>query len=115
MDKILKHKNDLILIGVILILAAVGFIILKLTAENGNTVKVSIDGEVKYTYNLNDSVKEIIYTQQNGNYNTLVIQNGKAYIESADCPDKICVSHNKISNKGETIVCLPHRLVVSVE
>ena len=28
--------------------------------------------------------------------------------------DKICVNHAAISKKGETIVCLPHKVVVEV-
>ena len=33
----------------------------------------------------------------------------------ADCPDKICVNTGKISKIGETIVCLPHRVVVEIQ
>jgi len=47
--------------------------------------------------------------------NVLVIENGEASIKSATCPDKICVSHRKISKSGETIVCLPNKVVVEIE
>ncbi len=115
MNKILKkHKNDFILIGAILSLALIGLLVLKLTAKNGKNVKVIIDGKEKYTYNLSEDIKTVILTDK-GKQNTLVIKNGKAFVESADCPDKICVSHRAISNVGETIVCLPHKVVISVE
>ena len=39
---------------------------------------------------------------------------GKAYMSGADCPDKLCVKQKAISKKGESIVCLPHKLVVQV-
>ena len=109
-----KHKNDLILIGVILSLALILLLILKLTAKSGKAVKVIIDGKEKYTYNLSEDIKTVILTDKD-KQNTLVIKDGKAYVESADCPDKICVSHRAISNVGETIVCLPHKVVISVE
>jgi len=32
----------------------------------------------------------------------------------ADCPDKICVKHTNIKNAGETIICLPHKLVIEI-
>ena len=32
----------------------------------------------------------------------------------ADCPDKLCVKTGRISKTGETIVCLPHRVVVEI-
>ena len=47
--------------------------------------------------------------------NLLVIENGAARIVEANCPDQICVNHGAIRYEGESIVCLPHRLVVSVE
>jgi hypothetical protein len=32
----------------------------------------------------------------------------------ADCPDKLCVQEKAVSKNGETIVCLPHRVVVEI-
>ena len=46
--------------------------------------------------------------------NVLVIKDGVAFVESADCPDEVCVAHLPISREGETIVCLPHRLVIRI-
>ena len=44
----------------------------------------------------------------------LIISGGKADMESADCPNQICVHHSAISHTGETIVCLPNRVVIEV-
>jgi hypothetical protein len=44
----------------------------------------------------------------------LVISDGKADMESADCPNQICVHHSAISHTGETIVCLPNRVVIEI-
>ena len=46
--------------------------------------------------------------------NTLCIENGRAYISSADCPDLLCVRQGGIEKDGESIVCLPHRVIVTV-
>ena len=35
-------------------------------------------------------------------------------MKDANCPDKICEGHQKISYKGETIVCLPHKVVIEI-
>lgn len=107
-----KYKNDIILITVILLLALITFVIFRLNLKDGNYVSVSVDGERKYTYKLNGSIKTVITTSSGEN--TLVIENNQAFIESATCPDKICVAHRKISKTGETIVCLPHKLVVEI-
>ena len=34
---------------------------------------------------------------------------------SADCPDKLCVHQHAISANGETIVCLPNKVVAEVK
>ena len=47
--------------------------------------------------------------------NILVIKDGKAFIESADCKNQICVNHKPISKTGETIVCLPHKVLVEIK
>ena len=108
-----KIKNDLLLAVGFLAAAAVAFAVFFFARQSGETVNVIIDGEKTESYSLSDSMeKEII--SENGT-NTLVIENGSVYMKSADCPDKICVAHRPVKNKGETIVCLPHRLVLEVE
>lgn len=112
----LKYKKDFILIGTILILACGFFLVKNFTAKNGNTVKILIDGKEKYSYNLSKDKTQEILTGDNGVFsNTVVIKGGKVTVKSANCPDKICVKHRAISKKGETIVCLPHKLVVVIE
>ncbi len=107
-----KYKNDILLVIIILLLAAIVFAIFKFNLKNGAFVKVSIDGKAAYTYNLNQDIEVPIIT--GNNKNVLIIKDSKAYIETATCPDKICVAHRKISKNGETIVCLPHRVVVEI-
>ena len=51
----------------------------------------------------------------NGGSNVLVIEDGKAWISEADCPDRICVRQGKIHYTGQVITCLPNRLTVTVE
>ncbi|MBQ2815231.1 MAG: NusG domain II-containing protein [Clostridia bacterium] len=114
-NKIKKVRNDIILVAIILSLSLIGFLIFKLTMKDGNHISVSINGKEKYSYSLSDSIETDIITGENGeNTNTLVIKDCKAYIKSATCPDKICVGHRPISKDGETIVCLPHKIVISV-
>lgn len=111
-----RLRNDIVFISVILILAIVGFLIFKVTLKSGNTVLVSVNGEEQYRYSISENKEFTVKTGENGkNINTIVIEDRKVFMKEADCPDKICVRHRAISNSGETIVCLPHRVVVSVE
>ena len=50
----------------------------------------------------------------NNGQNVLQIKDGYASIIEADCPDKLCQKQKKIRYNGETLVCLPHKVIVSV-
>jgi hypothetical protein len=107
-----KAKNDMIFIAVLLALILVfgGFYIL--SRGEGDTVRVTVCGELYGEYPLSqDTTVEI----RNGeNLNLLIIEGGRARVETASCPDGICVSHKPISRDGESIICLPNEVVVSV-
>lgn len=103
-------KRDIILIASILIVAIAFFLIVELTKEEGAGVTVKVDGVKVAEYSLS---KNGTYPL-NGGTNILVIENGKAYLTDANCPDKLCVHQGKISRTGETITCLPNKLTVTV-
>ena len=110
-----RRRNDILLIAVLLLISAIALVYLFFIRSGGDTVKVTVDGKVYGVYSLNEDRREEIKTGENGeNRNLLVIKNGKAFMESASCPDGICVSHHKIFRDGESIVCLPNRVVITV-
>lgn len=47
--------------------------------------------------------------------NTVAVENGKVHMEDADCPGHDCVDQGAIGSAGEIIVCLPHKLIVTIE
>lgn len=52
---------------------------------------------------------------ETGSYNLLVVSDGMVTMEAADCKDQICVHHKPIISERESIICLPHKLVVEME
>ncbi len=111
-------KNDVILIAALLVVAlltAGGMRIWQMnnTKDTANVV-VTIDGEVYGTYPLSEDRTERIEIPD-GSYNILVISDGYADVTEASCPDLICVKHNHIRYSKESIVCLPNKVVVTVE
>ena len=110
-----KNRNDIILIGAILLIAVVGLVYLFLFRGRGDTVKVTVDGKTYASYSLSEDRVEGIHTGESGEQlNRLVIRNGKAFVETATCRDGICSSHRPIFRDGESIVCLPNRVVITV-
>jgi len=106
-------KNDLILLGGIFIIALVVIVIINFTKTEGDNIVILKDGKVYETLDLNKNTTFTI-KEDNGAYNIITIQDGWVSMTEADCPDKICVKHSKIHYNGESIVCLPHKLVVEI-
>ncbi len=108
-------RNDILFVALLLLLSAIGMLYLFVFREGGNVVRVTVDGELYGTYSLSQNMTEDIRNGEGGyGYNRLVIHDGRARIESASCPDGICVDHRPIFRDGESIVCLPNRVVVTV-
>lgn len=106
-------KNDVILGGGILVIALVLFLVMHLTRnEAGNQIRIMVDGAVYGTYSLEKN--QVIEVKEKDFYNRIRIQDGVAYMEEANCPDGYCEEQGKISGRTQTIVCLPHKLVVEV-
>lgn len=105
-------KNDLKLIGAFLLIGIICIVIINLINKSGGSVIVTIDDQEYGTYSLADDTTIDI----KGHYgnNRLVIQNHEASVTEASCPDKLCVHQKSISKTGETIVCLPNKMVVTV-
>lgn len=109
-------RNDLILIGCLLAAVVLGGLALYLLREEGASVTVTVDGKPYGTYALSEELTLDIRTGDGGEQlNRLIIREGEAFVETATCPDGICAAHKPISRDGESIVCLPHRVVITVE
>jgi hypothetical protein len=107
------RKNDMILIGAIIIIAVAALFIVQLTKSDGARVVITVDGENYKTLDLNKDTTVNI-TKHDENKNIIEIKDGKVKMIEANCPDKLCVKHNSIHYNYETIVCLPHKVVVEI-
>lgn len=106
-------KGDLIIAAVVLAVAAVLYFsgILKPEGE-GTKAVVTVDGEVFGEYDLKE---DGIYTvKSEDGENTFEIKDGVVEVTEADCRDGICVNHAPVCLDGETIICLPHKLVIEI-
>ena len=108
----MKKKDMVLGIGIVVI-ALIMLLIMQMTrTEEGNRVQITLDGKVYGTYSLGKN--RVIEVKDGSFYNKIRIEDGKAYMEEANCPDGYCEEQGKISGRTQTIVCLPHKLVVEV-
>lgn len=130
------RKADIILLVVLIAVGLASSAVLALRQDDaGSKVVIKSGGEIFATYPLSeDTVIEvpapagISYDSprphaldeddectQYTYYNVVKISGGKVSVSSASCRNQVCVRHGSISKAGESIVCLPNRLVVSIE
>ena len=107
-----KKKNDLIFIVLLLVVAmTVGGCLLLFRTE-GDRVVVLVAGEVYGEYALSQNQTVEIVTEKGRNL--LVIENGRAYVSDASCPDGICAKHRPVSFVGQSILCKPHQVAIEI-
>ncbi len=105
-------KGDYIVFAAIVLLSGV-LLAVSLSGKSGKSIEISCDNKHYKSYPLNKNGEYKIKTQ--GGENTLIIEDGHACFKNSDCPDKTCEKMGKISKAGDSIVCLPHRVVAEVE
>lgn len=108
-----KHKNDILLILAVLLVAGGLLLWQGLSQQAGTSVEVTVDDEVLMTLPLREDTSVVI--GEGDHTNRLVIENGEARVTEASCPDHVCMDRGAIHYDGETIVCLPNRLVIAVK
>ena len=107
-------KHDVFLLGIaFLLLLAVCAWHAFFSRKDGGSVLVTVDGQLYGRYAL-DQGQTIRITTDGQTTNVLRIQNGRADMIQADCPDRLCVQQHAICKERETIVCLPNKVVVEV-
>ena len=112
-------KLDIIIIIALLILSFIPTVILGISNNNDFTgiyAEISVASEVIDTIYFQDLEEEKhipIITK----YGENIIHASKdgIYMEEADCPDQVCLRDGTISKVGQSLVCLPHKLIVEIK
>lgn len=109
-------KGDLAIILVIFILANIfGYMVTINKEKSAKTVTIVRSGEILHRYKFDDTYEKIINVDFGDQHNVIEIKGGKVTMTESNCHDKICVKTKPISQNGEMIVCLPHKLYVKIE
>lgn len=105
-------KADIVLFFVLL---AVGLTISWASLNSGQTgekVRISVGGETYGVYDL--AQDRTIQVRQNGHTNNIIIEGGHVSMASSDCANQVCVNTGAIYLAGDSIVCLPNRVMVEI-
>ena len=107
-------KKDLILVAVILIIALLWVIFITFTKVEGAEAVITVHGKIYKTLPLNEDTT-VTVEDESGHHNVVAIKDGKVTMTEANCPDILCVKQGSIHYNHESIVCLPHKVVVEIQ
>lgn len=109
----MKNLNYYIMAGLLaLVLISFGVSHLVQRQMTGGDLRLEIyrDGHLYQTIGLSGaSAEEIKVLHANGRYNVVEIENGRARVKEADCPNQLCVRTGWISHPGHLAVCVPNK------
>ncbi len=101
-------KRDMILMAGILALTLIWWGAARFfLPDDYQKIRITVDGTVLGEYSLLEEQEIAI-----GKTNICRIENKKAKMISANCPDKLCMKQKAVDASGGTIVCLPNKVVI---
>lgn len=110
------RKTDYLLLTAICLMALAGYLFFHngdtkgaklLIIQQENKIMARIDlskvkAETKLAIPVQDGTVIIMY------------DSNKAWIKSSPCPEKLCIQQGKISKAGQTIACLPEKVLLTI-
>ena len=104
----LLTKTDIVI--VLLLICTAVILIFFCFGNKGQKAVVKYNGKTVGEIDLSDSS----YYEITVNNVHIVRENGEVYVKDSTCPDRVCVRTGHISKTGESAVCVPNRVSVTV-
>ena len=106
-------KSDLVLLGIIIVVSIILITVFTLIfIGKGDTVVVRIDGEEYAKLSLNKDTELLIQSEHGENL--LIIKDSKAWVDSASCPNQVCVNSGELTELSP-IVCKHNHVSITLE
>lgn len=111
---------DVIIVVALLLASFIPYVVFARHEASANaavlTAVVTHDGHEVYRIRLTGHTGTTKWRYQDGDHwNEVVTTGHRIAITEANCADQVCVRKGAISRPGDTIVCLPHKLLIEVK
>lgn len=112
----MKNRIWIIIFSAAALLCAAAWFFVSSFSSPTKIVGIYQNGSLVEKIDLNSVTEErkIVLSGEHGK-NTVIASRGRIKMDSADCPDKICVKHGELESGGAPIVCLPNKVVIKFE
>lgn len=112
-------KLDFVIVGFLMILSFLPEIILGASVGRNYTntyAEITVEGKMYKTVALSEhSGEETLEIKTDDGINIIKIKDNKIGIIEADCPDQVCMNPEYIEKAGESLVCLPHKVMIQIK
>lgn len=105
-------KADIILAAVLIIVGLAMSYILSFGQTVGSELLITCNGEKFGSYSLAED-REIVI-DRNDHINKVTIKNGVVSMSFSDCHGQDCIHQGEIDKSGETVICLPNKVVLEI-
>lgn len=104
-------RSDLVLIFVLALVAVLALPLASALGEDGSQVVVT--GPAGTTV-VGAGGSRTLRVQGTGGEVVVRVDEGRARVTEADCPDQVCVKGGEIGSPGQSLVCLPNSVTVRI-
>ncbi len=108
-------KGDYLIFGLIAAIVITSSIVFYKAPLSAHTVKIYVDSKEYGTYAISEGYEKNVTIETDYGYNLVSIQSDRVQITESDCPGHDCVHMGSISQAGDMLICLPHKLLVTLE
>lgn len=116
--KLLKKCDILLIIFLVILSFLPYFIFLKFINKNYKSTyaEIKVNGELFKNIPLSShsGANSFIIKTAHGN-NKVLITNDSISITEADCSDALCIKQGSIKKVGQTLICLPHKIIIEIK
>lgn len=105
--------GDIIVIAVIAVVSL--FLVFYPVLGEVEYAVIYVNGEEYGRFDLNSVEPKTIEISSDYGFNIVKIEKGQACVTESNCRDKLDVKAGAIGRAGQSLVCLPNRLVITIE
>ena len=105
-------KSDIVLAVALIVIGLALSYFLSFGQDAGSKLLITCDGEKFGSYHLYED-REVVIERDN-HINKVTIKDGIVSMSFSNCHGQDCIHQGEISKTGETIICLPNKVVLEI-